>query len=495
MAGKKSNPKSPESKAKTEKANAEYESKINKCVERKLLTEHSDINDKGFPHKCVSTLEKYISKCILLLKEQNPSVNPFPSDKFKQLDEKTPSVKKSSSKAPPKQKKLPSKKGSVQETVNEVDEETKEVETKEVETKEVETKEVEDVENSEVDTSETKSSEKKPSKKLIVSISKPVGLMLQQLCNRFVGEVYQTSEGKKTTEKEFLTFLLNNDSADFFKPQFSRFLVSAVDRCLEEVNDLSNNGFESVIHGYIKDMFEQEKREKLSQLTSEYFNRFMKLLALYLSNTIWHDHQQITIGVLSSVISNMYVGMSNKVGLDFLTESVMYCNVMNPPLTEEQKKERNEKRKAKKPDATADVTEEPSDEPEEPSDEPEEPKQIKRLITSKKSKEAKETTEEPETTEEVKNNKTSKKTKETKEVAEEPETTKEVKNNKASKKTKETKEVAEEPETTEEVKKKKTTKKVKDSESSEEVKPKKNNKKTKVEEPSYEDEDVEVTDD
>ena len=355
----------PEKSDKVKAENARFSAAVDACIQAGYISGSDDFNCRTFQERCGTTLNLYILESIDRIQKAEsvePEDDKFPSNKYYLLSDKTKAVQHSKAVKKTAEvsagKRQPKKKTAVAEVVAPVLEDSDESTNASASASASA-----NVEPGPVDDAESK--EEKVKKNHVTQISKTGKTWLAFIVDRYVYEIYSTNYDKsiKTMTKEaFVKFVLNQNMN--FESNITFGIFSTVDRMETSVNNISDHGFAAYLTSKIEPMFNvtKEPRANIVRYIVDYLVSYMKLLGYTIARMLWASRRTTDAKVIEAgirlldisndeyLVSNEYVkenviarGMSNG---GIYRDARKYNDALNPPISEEEKKQRNDKRAA-----------------------------------------------------------------------------------------------------------------------------------------------------
>lgn len=362
--GAKTTAKKATSKKEPSEEQKRYEAAMRAAVDANYVTDFESLKPRSVSDKCGNLLTMYILEAVDQLQQEETvdakSYNPYPSDKFVLLADKLEGTTASKGKTvkktgdtvgKPSKKRLPPKRG------QKVDEPEPEVVADEEEEEPTVDEEEPVAEETKTETKETDES-KAVARKNIVTINRNGKTYLGFIMTRFVDELYSTNGGKNIrSNEEFTKFTLENITKDM-PSHMARVIVCTVNRNERRVAGMSDHTFHKEIGARFDEYFND--RSCIAKYLNDYLMKYFKLLAQTIAVDLWVSHKgvngqtiekamrQLNMGNYEYMVDNKYVvdgesdyGLTRGV----LNEARGYDLLLNPPISEEVKKERSEKRK------------------------------------------------------------------------------------------------------------------------------------------------------
>lgn len=354
-----------ETSAKTTEENARYSAAIATCVASEYITDFQHINAKTFQEKCASSLTLYVLEAIDDFRKAEVLVNkhalsdPYPSDGYFNTEDKlngTVSKKKpvntgKDADVVSKQKSaLPRKKGQIIDEPVEADEKA-------------EPEAVDETEETVEVTTEAEANVKAPVKKNVTQINKNGKAWLMYIVNKFTDEIYSTVGGKNIkNDADFAAFAFKTVSKDF-DAQICRTIIPTVERLGTSVANMKDHDFSKYLTSKIGDIFDKDRRPLLTAYVVKYLVAYYKLIAVTISHHLIGSHKGINDKSIEAAMRNLDLGNNAYLiqtgickaderdyglscGIAFYARQVNL--ILNPPMSEEEKKERNDKRQSSK---------------------------------------------------------------------------------------------------------------------------------------------------
>jgi hypothetical protein len=352
----------PEKSEKVKAENARFSAAVDACVKAGYISGSDDFNCRTFQERCGTTLNLYILESIDRIQKAEcvePDDDKFPANKYYLLSDKTRAVQHSKAVKKTAEvsagKRQPKKKTAVAEVTPPSIDETDESSASASASANVEPGPVDDAE----------SKEEKVKKNHVTQISKTGKTWLAFVVDRYVYEIYSTDYDKsiKTMTKDtFVKFVLNQSMN--FESNITHSIFSTVDRMETSVNNISDHGFASYLTGKIDPMFNttKEPRANIVRYIVDYLVTYMKLLGYTIARMLWASRRTTDAKVIEAgirlldinndeyLVSNDYIkenavtrGLSNG---GVYRDARKYNDALNPPISEEEKKQRNDKRAA-----------------------------------------------------------------------------------------------------------------------------------------------------
>jgi hypothetical protein len=280
----------------------------------------------------------------LAVLENNDTV--YPESKYFTYDDKVNSS--SRSKAPVNKTKVQSvlQRGQNKEDVENEEEEEEES--------------LSDEDSSEKEPESKKESRKKTSKKNITSLNRNSKTCLGFIVMRFLDEMYEL-KNKNVQDKDAFRALVFKEVSRDLNSHISRHIIMTVDKYSspnDQFKDPANlsTQLNSLINNHMTN-------SQMSNYITQYTIGYFKLLSQYLSNLLWVSRKSINQKDIEAAMRNLDMGNNALMKEKGLVQDGKYFGLnegvihhmnrfdthLNPPLTEEEKKKRNEKRKSKTP--------------------------------------------------------------------------------------------------------------------------------------------------
>ena len=350
----------PEKSDKVKAENARFSAAVDACVKAGYISGSDDFNCRTFQERCGTTLNLYILESIDRIQKaecSEPDDDKFPANKYYLLSDKTRAVQHSKAVKKTAEvgagKRQPKKKTAAVEVIPPVLEDADDSSASASA----------NVEPGPVDDAESK--DEKVKKNHVTQISKTGKTWLAFVVDRYVYEIYSTDYDKsiKTMTKDtFVKFILSQSMN--FESNITHSIFSTVDRMETSINNISDHGFAAYLTGKIDPMFNttKEPRANIVRYIVDYLVSYMKLLGYTIARMLWASRRTTDAKVIEAgirlldinndeyLVSNDYIkenavtrGLSNG---GVYRDARRYNDALNPPISDEEKKQRNEKRAA-----------------------------------------------------------------------------------------------------------------------------------------------------
>lgn len=360
----------PEKSEKSKQEGAKFAHAVKACVKAGYVSGVEDFNSRGFQEKCGTTLNMYILESLDRIQKSEcvePADDKFPAAEYYLLADK--SKASSHNKAVKKtgetrvNKKQPKKKSALGELATMAIEDDEEPTDNASASANVEPSTVDD----------TESKEEKPKKKNhVTQISKNGKTWLAFIVDRYVYEIYSTDFVKKATNnrEEFVKLVLSKSHS--FDSNLSYSVLATVDRLDAAVCNISDHEFSKVLTEKIRTMFndDSEPRGYMVRYIVDYLLSYFKLLGYSIARMLWAKRCTTDAKVIESAMRVLDIGNDEYLVSHGLTtvdapsnslsnggvyrDARKYNDALNPPISDEEKKQRNAKREASKVKREAD---------------------------------------------------------------------------------------------------------------------------------------------
>ncbi len=381
---------------KTKQENARFSAAMRAAINRNMISDIDELNTRAFYDKCGHALMSSILEAIDLIQRNelvdeamrvDKKYNMYPESEYILLNEKLSvnTTKKRTVKTTTNHTTEPTK-NRIRRKLNQQVDEPNSDEPEPVEAEEVQ----ESTPTETTDSTETKDTadKKEKTKGNVTQINRNAKTWLGFIVARFVAELDITDGGKGiNTDDDFTKFVLKNTNLRDLKTQISRTIIPTVNRLKSEVSDTPDHGFSLQVSNAITSYFKD--RSGLVPLITGYIVNYFKLLGHTIAQQLWTVHKGVNAATIESAMRILNTGNNHYlVSEEFcqqeeynfgIEHGLLYTArsfdvLLNPPPTEEEKKERADKlaksrgKKTKSTEATNDKEADDKDEEEEEED-------------------------------------------------------------------------------------------------------------------------------